>query len=614
MNVGHQKETGNVSNSSIATLNAGSFRKTEQLIAPSYPTHSSEETYRLFPAFPLGGENVGFGFDSFADQLASHSHIRIDGYVGTFWESFREQLQKALNQRGIQANWIDVSRTQKPAATIEAMVKPYLGGDDPLFGKRFPGEMSDYFDPDQLCSLQPDPDSPMTILYGCGAALAEWEGPLVYVDLPKNELQYRSRAGTVCNLGFQAPIPPKEQYKQFYFVDWQVLNRHKLAVIDRIDWFVDGQRPNEPTFVAGNVLRDALHRMSRNVFRVRPWFEPGPWGGQWLKKLVPQLPQHEPNYAWSFELITPENGLAFTDGHYLFEVSFDWLMYHSHREVLGESADRFGYDFPIRFDFLDTFEGGNLSLQCHPSPEYAHEHFGEPFTQDETYYILDCKPGAEVYLGFRQNIDFEEFRTELESSFQDSTPVDVKRFVNTVPACQHDLLLIPHGTIHCSGENIVVLEISATPYIFTFKMYDWLRLGLDGVPRPLNIKRAFENLNFDRRGEEAQRQLLSQPQVIDHGEDWRLLHLPTHPDHFYDVHRYEFESQASGQTDGSPHVLMLVEGTRIEVVTHDGMVDQFNFSETFVVPAAAVSYKLVNRGQGTAKVIKAFIKSPLESE
>ena len=113
--------------------------------------------------------------------------------------------------------------------------------------------------------------------------------------------------------------------------------------------------------------------------------------------------------------------------------------------MLGESADQFGYDFPIRFDFLDTFDGGNLSLQCHPYPEYVLEHFGEPFTQDETYYILDCKPGAEVYLGFRQNIDAANFRSELESSFRNSTPVEVKQFVNTVPAHQHDLFLIPTG-------------------------------------------------------------------------------------------------------------------------------------------------------------------------
>ena len=147
-----------------------------------------------------------------------------------------------------------------------------------------------------------------------------------------------------------------------------------------------------------------------------------------------------------------------------------------------------------------------------------------------------------------------------------------------------------------------MLEISATPYIFTFKMYDWLRLGLDGVARPLNIDRAFENLNFDRQGEEVKRQLLSQPQVIAQGKDWRLVHLPTHSDHFYDVHRYEFETEVSGHTDGSPHVLMLVEGTgtRRSQLTK-AWSSSLTFGETFVVPAAANSYKLINLSQRPLK-------------
>ena len=114
------------------------------------------------------------------------------------------------------------------------------------------------------------------------------------------------------------------------------------------------------------------------------------------------LPQEEPNYAWSFELITPENGLAFDDGQHICEVSFDWLMYRNHHAVLGECADRFGHEFPIRFDFLDTIDGGNLSLQCHPRSEYIREQFGESFTQDETYYIVDCEPGRRSIWDFAQ--------------------------------------------------------------------------------------------------------------------------------------------------------------------------------------------------------------------
>jgi mannose-6-phosphate isomerase class I len=585
------------------------WRKTSQKLAPATHIPTPKGQYDLYPGFPLGSGKIELGYPALAEALSGHNQVIIDGYGGVFWDNLHQHLDAALRERGLKARWLHVDQAQRPVEQIEQLVAPFLGGDDPIFGHRFRGQLSDFFEPDKLQAFRPDPAAPINILYGCGAALAGWPGLLVYVDVPKNEVQFRSRAGRIANLGAQQAADPKAMYKRFYFVDWVALNRHKAALLPQIDLIVDEQRPNEPALMSGSDLRAGLAEMSRTYFRVRPWFEPGPWGGQWIKAKIPQLPQDAPNYAWSFELIVPENGLAFESEGRLLEVSFDFLMFQAHEAVLGDCAGRFGYEFPIRFDFLDTIDGGNLSLQCHPRPDYIRRHFGETFTQDETYYILDCKPGAQVYLGFREDIDPAVFRAELERSFNKGVKIEVERFVNVEPAHKHDLFLIPNGTIHCSGVENMVLEISATPYIFTFKMYDWMRLDLEGKPRPLNIERAFANLYFDRKGAKARAELVSKPSVLETGPDWQLIHLPTHPDHFYDVHRFEFQSSVEAETHGSCHIMSLVEGESIVLETANGQRQRFNYAETFVVPAAAGHYRLINEGDEAAKVVKAFVKA-----
>jgi mannose-6-phosphate isomerase class I len=172
---------------------------------------------------------------------------------------------------------------------------------------------------------------------------------------------------------------------------------------------------------------------------------------------IPDLPREVPNYAWSFELIIPENGLILESNGLMMEVSFDWLMFREAQAVLGNSFRRFGNEFPIRFDFLDTIGGGNLSIQVHPREEYIKKHFGENFTQQEAYYILDTCGNATVNLGFREGTDPQEFRTVMEYSAANQTP---KVTLSTKNKC-HVLSLV-------EGRSITVLAANGAEQRFSY--------------------------------------------------------------------------------------------------------------------------------------------------
>ena len=198
----------------------------------------------------------------------------------------------------------------------------------------------------------------------------------------------------------------------------------------------------------------------------------------------------------------------------------------------------------------------------------------------------------------------------MRKSQEESKALEITDYVQSHPASKHELFLIPNGTIHASGAGNLVLEISSAPYIFTFKMYDWVRLDMDGRPRPINIDHGLANVRFDRKGQVVQDTLISHPYVMEDKADYRKEHVPTHRDHFYDVHRYTLHKGGKVVIDEKDkvHVWMIVEGQHAELITSCGRKYGYNYLETFIVPASAGTYTVVNNGDEDVVLVKAFVK------
>jgi len=317
------------------------------------------------------------------------------------------------------------------------------------------------------------------------------------------------------------------------------------------------------------------------------------------------------NYAWSFDGVPEENSINLQYGSVVIQLPCMDLTLYQPREVLGDRVHgRFGAEFPIRFDLLDTMGGGNLSLQVHPLTDYIQENFGMHYTQDESYYILDAKAGAHAYLGIKDNVDTEEMKKDLERAQAGEIVFDADKYANKIPVGKHDHLLIPAGTVHCSCADTMVLEISATPYIFTFKLWDWGRVGLDGLPRPIHIEHGMKNIQWDRNLKWVEENLVNQEEVCMQREGFLDEKTGLHRRQSIETHRYTVTGEVSLEMNDSVQVLNLVEGSFAVIESMKEEFEPFtvHYAETFIIPAAVGSYKIKSAPNETISVICAWIR------
>jgi mannose-6-phosphate isomerase class I len=560
-------------------------------------------SYDPDPCYPVVDGRVEAGYEPLAAEIVRTrpGTLAVDGPPTLPWEHVVESLVRELGRAGLRVHAVDSRRYLASWDEILRRTASSTLPGDPVFGRLFEGTLGSLYD--RLPAEPPPADADLTLVHGTGSALLT-DGALWYADLPKRRSLERVRAGAGANVGQPPGAAGSEQ--RLLFVDWPLLDRHVRSVAARIGRYVEVSDADVPRSLDGETLRRSLRELAAAPFRPRPSYLSGPWGGQWLRREL-GVGTEAPNLAWSYELIAPEAAVLLGSDEPL-EVGWELLMAEASEPILGAAlAERFSGSFPLRFDYLDTLEGGHLSIQIHPTDEFMRTTFGWPYTQHESYYVVDTTPGAKIFLGLREDANVEAFRADAERA-ERGVAFDPERYLQAHPAERHGLYLIPAGTPHASGAGNVVLEISATPYLYTLRFYDWLRKSLDGKLRPVHVAHAFANLAPSRRGEAVRRELVQRPRVVRRGEDWAELVLGALPELFYAVHRLDFETEVADDTAGRFHVLNLVAGEEVSIETQAGAVHVLSYAETIVIPAVAGPYR-IRRLRGPApRVVKAFVR------
>jgi mannose-6-phosphate isomerase class I len=552
--------------------------------------------------------------------------VVIETYQGVIHEELMSNLKAGLKCD----RFILASEYILPEEEIKKLVFQDVTNDR-IFGFLTRLTMDTFFDPEKVKAIKAEIESikeGTIVIYGNGSSLLcpevpslgggwgeAWSSLLIYADMARWEIQLRMRQHLVDNLGVKNRDTADWMllYKQGFFVDWRVCDRLKKTLFDKWDFLLDTNKIGEPKLVEGKAILEGLELATNRPFSVVPFFDPGPWGGQWMKEVC-NLDESVPNFAWCFNCVPEENSLLLKFGEDVIEIPSINLVFRHPRELLGDPVHgRFGDEFPIRFDYLDTMEGGHLSLQVHPLTEYIQEKFGLHYTQDESYYMMETEDDAIVYLGLKEGVNPDEMLSDLEEAQAGGKPFEAEKHVQTWPMKKHDHVLIPAGTIHCSGRSSMVLEISATPYIFTFKLWDWGRLGMDGKPRPINIEHGKKNIQWNRTTEWTRQNLVNRIEKVAEGDGWVEERTGLHEREFIETRRHWFTKKVDHHTNGGVDVICLVEGDEVIVESQVNAFEPFvvHYAEVFIVPAKVGAYTIRPYGVGEGQkcgTMKAYVR------
>lgn len=225
------------------------------------------------------------GWDAIRATLQPQGPTLVfDTYPGVYDEKVKTELKQIPHDV-----WIDAIDMFKAKETIREQLRYHIT-DDRIFGRMYYGEIDNFIVPEKRAALQARAKEAAeagqrVIVYGYGASLIA-TGTLVYLDMARWEITLRYRNGMANFQEDNFDEDALRKIKRGFFTEWRVADKHKRSLFDSIDYFLDTNDMDHVKMVAGEAVRAGLAQMAHRPFRLVPYFDPGVWGGQWMKDVL----------------------------------------------------------------------------------------------------------------------------------------------------------------------------------------------------------------------------------------------------------------------------------------------------------------------------------------
>lgn len=253
-------------------------------------------------------------------------------------------------------------------------------------------------------------------------------------------------------------------------------------------------------------------------------------------------------------------------------------------ELVGEKIfEQYGLEFPLLIKYLDCND--KLSVQVHPDDTLAEERHNS-FGKTEAWYVVDCKPGASIYLGFKDlNLTREEYIAAVAES-------RLEELLNRVEVKPGDVFFIPAGTVHALGAGLEVVEVQQTSDV-TYRIYDWDRVDSEGKSRELHTSLAVDAIDF-----EADAELLHRKYNLGKGGEAKVIDCNYFSMTLHDV---DGKKELDRSSLDSFVVYIALNGS-VRIVA-DGAEEALAEGEVILIPAEANDIII----EGNAKLMEVYI-------
>lgn len=311
------------------------------------------------------------------------------------------------------------------------------------------------------------------------------------------------------------------------------------------------------------------------------------WGGQAILKKKAQATARlskDKLYGESWDLSSVKGDVSVVANGFLKGNNLNEIIEVYMGELVGEdNFERYGLEFPLLVKYLDCND--RLSVQVHPDDALAAERH-DSFGKTEAWYVVDCKPGAAIYLGFK---DLELTREEYIAAVAESR---LEELLNRVEVKPGDVFFIPAGTVHALGAGLEVVEVQQTSDV-TYRIYDWDRVDASGKGRELHTALAVDAIDF-----EADAELLHRKYDLQRGGAATVIESSYFTMTLHDVAERKVLDRAV--LDSFIIYIALNGSVRIKA---DGVEESLEEGEVILIPAEVSEVEI----EGSAKIMEVYI-------